>query len=61
MPNRIQFELRACEVVALLPEGHRAGFVWAYTMRANLDRVYAGIKAVTIAMALRWTFLPLGL
>ena len=29
MPNRHQLELRACELDALLPEGHRARLVWA--------------------------------
>ena len=46
MPNRNQLELRACELDALLPEGHRARLVWAYVTQANLDPVYAGIKAV---------------
>ncbi len=31
---------------ALLAEGHRARLVWSYVTQANLDPVYAGIKAV---------------
>ena len=46
MPNRSQLELRASELDALLPEGHRARLVWAYVTQANLDAMYAGIKAV---------------
>lgn len=46
MPNRNQLELLACELDALLPEGHRARLVWAYVTQANLDPIYAGIKAV---------------
>ena len=46
MPNRAQLELRASDLESLLPEGHRARIVWAYVERADLNRVYAGIKAV---------------
>lgn len=46
MPNRNQLEFRASDLDALLPEGHRARLVWAYVERADLDSMYAGIKAV---------------
>ena len=46
MPNRAQVELRASDLESLLPEGHRARLVWAYVERADLSRVYGGIKAV---------------
>jgi len=46
MPNRSQLELRASDLESLLPEGHRARIVWAYVERADLSRIYAGIKAV---------------
>jgi len=46
MPNRLQLELRASDLESLLPEGHRARIVWAYVERADLSRIYAGIKAV---------------
>ncbi len=46
MPNRAQIELRAVDLESLLPEGHRARIVWAYVERADLSRIYAGIKAV---------------
>lgn len=45
-PNRAQVELRPCDLESLLPEGHRARIVWAYVERADLSRMYAGIKAV---------------
>ena len=46
MPNRAQMELRASDLESVLPEGHRARIVWAYVERADLSRIYAGIKAV---------------
>src|SRR5512144_1484910 len=46
MPNRNQLELRAIDVDSLLPEGHRARWVWAYVMQADLGPIDAGIKAV---------------
>lgn len=45
-PNRAQVEFRASDLESLLPEGHRARLVWAYVERADLSRIYAGIKAV---------------
>ena len=45
-PNRAQMELRPSDLESLLPEGHRARIVWAYVERADLSRMYAGIKAV---------------
>lgn len=46
MPNRNQLEFRATDLESLLPEGHRARLVWAYVMRADLEPLYAGIRAV---------------
>jgi len=46
MPNRIQVELRPSDLESLLPEGHRARLVWDYVERADLSRMYAGIRAV---------------
>ena len=46
MPNRTQVELRPSDLEALLPEGHRARLVWDYVERADLSRMYAGIRAV---------------
>ncbi len=45
-PNRAQVEWRVNDLESLLPEGHRARIVWAYVERADLSRMYAGIKAV---------------
>jgi transposase len=45
-PNRTQVEWRASDLESLLPAGHRARIVWAYVERADLSRIYAGIKAV---------------
>jgi len=45
-PNRAQLELRPSDLESLLPEGHRARAVWAYVERADVSRLYAGIKAV---------------
>ena len=46
LPNRAQLELRASDLDSLLPEGHRARLVWAWVERADLSRMYAGIRAV---------------
>jgi transposase len=46
VPNRTQLELRPCDLESLLPEGHRARLVWAWVERADLSRMYAGIRAV---------------
>ena len=46
LPNRAQLELRPSDLDALLPEGHRARIVWAWVERADLSRMYAGIRAV---------------
>ena len=46
MPNRTQVELRPSDLDALLPERHRARLVWDYGERADLSRMYAGIRAV---------------
>ena len=46
MPNRTQVELRPSDLESLLPEGHRARLVWDYVERADLSRMYAGIRAV---------------
>lgn len=46
LPNRVQLELRACDLESLLPEGHRARLVWAWVERADLSALYAGIRAV---------------
>jgi transposase len=46
MPNRTQLELRASDLDALLPEGHRARLVWAWVEQADLGGMYAGIRAV---------------
>jgi transposase len=46
MPNRAQLELRPSDLDSLLPEGHRARVVWAWVERADLSRMYAGIRAV---------------
>jgi transposase len=46
MPKRMQLELRPCDLESLLPEGHRARLVWAWVERADLSRMYAGIRAV---------------
>jgi hypothetical protein len=37
MPNRMQLELRPCDLESLLPEGHRARLVWAWVERADLS------------------------
>ena len=46
LPNRVQLELRACDLESLLPAGHRARLVWTWVERANLSAMYAGIRAV---------------
>ena len=46
LPNRVQLELRACDLESLLAEGHRARLVWAWVERADLSAMYAGIRAV---------------
>ena len=46
LPNRVQLELRACDLESLLPEGHRARLVWAWVERADLGAMYASIRAV---------------
>jgi transposase len=46
MPNRMQLELRPCDLESLLPEGHRARLVWAWVERADLSGMYATIRAV---------------
>jgi transposase len=46
LPNRKQMELRPSDLESLLPEGHRARLVWGYVERQNLEKLYAGIKAV---------------
>ena len=46
LPNRVQLELRACDLESLLPEGHRARLVWAWVERADLSAMSAGIRAV---------------
>ena len=46
LPNRVQLELRACDLESLLPEGHRARLVWAWVERADLSAMYASIRAV---------------
>jgi len=46
LPNRVQLELRACDLESLLPERHRARLVWAWVERADLSAMYAGIRAV---------------
>ena len=35
LPNRVQLELRACDLESLLPEGHRARRVWAWVEQAD--------------------------
>jgi transposase len=45
-PNRMQLELRPCDLESLLPEAHRARLVWAWVERCDLSRIYAGIRAV---------------
>jgi transposase len=44
LPNRLQLELRASNLEALLPEGHRARVVWGYVERQDLSRFYDPIK-----------------
>jgi transposase len=51
MPNRMELELRASNLDALLPEGHRARLVGAWVERADLRAMYAGIRAVERASA----------
>jgi transposase len=46
LPNRVQLELRACDLESLLPEGHRARLVWAWVERADLGAMYASIRGV---------------
>jgi transposase len=46
LPNRVQLELRACDLESLLPEGHRARLVWAWVEQADLGAMYASIRAV---------------
>lgn len=46
LPNRLQMELRPSDLESLLGEGHRARLVWGYIERQNLEKLYAGIKAV---------------
>jgi hypothetical protein len=53
MPNRIQVELRTSDLESLLPKGHRARLVWDYVERADLSRMYAGIRAVEGAAGAR--------
>lgn len=45
LPNRVQRELRACDLESLLPEGHRARLVWVWVERADLGAMYASIRA----------------
>lgn len=45
MSNRAQLELRPSDLGSLLPEGHRAGVIWAWVERADLSRMYSGIRA----------------
>ena len=44
-PNRTQVELRPSDLESLLPEGHRARFVWSYIQQQNLDALYDTVKA----------------
>lgn len=44
-PKRDQIELRAVDLEALLPQGHRARLVWAWVERQDLSAMYAVIKA----------------
>ncbi len=46
MLNGTQVELRLSDLESLLAEGHRARLVWDYVERADLSRMYAGIRAV---------------
>ncbi len=46
LPNRVQLELRVCDLESLLPAGHRARLVWAWVERADLGALYASIRAV---------------
>lgn len=44
-PNRHQMELRPSNLESLLPEGHRARFVWGYVERQDWSKFYVKIKA----------------
>ena len=44
-PNRLQVELRACDLESLLPEDHRARLVWGYVVRQDLGRLIEAVKA----------------
>lgn len=44
-PNRTQVELRPSDLESLLPEGHRARFVWSYIQQQNLDGLYDTVNA----------------
>jgi hypothetical protein len=46
MANRTQVERRPSDLESLLPAGHRARLVWDSVERADLSRMYAGIRAV---------------
>jgi len=43
--NRLQVELRPCDLDALLPEDHQARLVWGYVERQDLSVLFDAIKA----------------
>ena len=44
-PNRLQVELRACDLESLLPEDHRARLVWGYVALQDLSKLVEAVKA----------------
>jgi transposase len=45
-PDRLQVELRPCDLDSLLAEDHTARLVWGFVERQDLSALYAQIKAV---------------
>ena len=43
--DRLQVELRACDLESLLPEDHRARLVWGYVVRQDLSQLLEAVKA----------------
>lgn len=44
-PNRLQIEMRACDLESLLAADHRARLVWGYVERQNLSKLFEAVKA----------------
>ncbi len=44
-PNRLQIEMRACDLESLLAENHRARLVWGYVVRQDLSKLFNAVKA----------------